>query len=70
MIANRAPTDEDHVALAAASKAVAELDRTQGDELPGEPLPPIGTLGFRVQLLWGSTALQQSRLRPRAEPRS
>lgn len=45
----RAPTDEDRAALEAATKAVAELERTQGDELPSEPLPPIGTLGFRVQ---------------------
>lgn len=45
----RRPTDEDRAALVAAAKAVAELERTQGDELPGEPLPPIGTLGFRVQ---------------------
>lgn len=48
----RAPTDEDHAALAAASKAVAKLDRAGTDglsELPNEPLPPIGTLGFRVQ---------------------
>ncbi|WP_257445981.1 DUF1156 domain-containing protein [Archangium lipolyticum] len=45
----RAPTDEDRAALAAASNAVAELERTRSDDLPGEPLPPIGTLGFRVQ---------------------
>lgn len=48
----RAPTDEDRAALAAASKAVAKLDGAGSDglsELPNESLPPIGTLGFRVQ---------------------
>jgi adenine-specific DNA methylase len=45
----RAPTDEDRAALDAATKGVAELERSQGDELPSEPLPPVGTLGFRVQ---------------------
>lgn len=45
----RAPMDEDRAALAAAAKAVTDLERTSSDELPGEPLPPIGTLGFRVQ---------------------
>lgn len=48
----RAPTDEDRAAVAAASRAVAKLER-EGREglsaLPNEPLPPIGTLGFRVQ---------------------
>lgn len=48
----RAPTDEDLAALAAASKAVYEIERAGGDglsDLPNESLPPIGTLGFRVQ---------------------
>lgn len=48
----RAPTDEDFAALAAASKVVNEIERTGCDglsELPNESLPPIGTLGFRVQ---------------------
>ena len=45
----RAPTADDRVALEAAAGVVAEIDRTQGDEFPSEPLPPIGTLGFRVQ---------------------
>lgn len=45
----RTPTDDDRAAIAAAVRAVAELERTRADDLPGEPLPPIGTLGFRVQ---------------------
>jgi putative DNA methylase len=48
----RAPTEEDRAALAAASKTVSELERSRSDglsELPNEALPPIGTLGFRVQ---------------------
>jgi adenine-specific DNA methylase len=48
----RTPTDEDRAALVAASKAVDELERAESGglaELPNEPLPPIGTLGFRVQ---------------------
>lgn len=48
----RAPTDEDRAALAAAVKAVADLERADADglsALPNEALPPIGTLGFRVQ---------------------
>lgn len=48
----RSPTDEDRAAVTAASKAVAELEGTGGNglsELPNESLPPIGTLGFRVQ---------------------
>lgn len=48
----RAPTDQDRAAVAAASKAVTKLER-EGNEglsdLPNESLPPIGTLGFRVQ---------------------
>lgn len=48
----RVPTDEDLASLAAASNAVNEIERADGDglsELPNESLPPIGTLGFRVQ---------------------
>lgn len=48
----RVPADEDHAAVAAASKAVIELEGAGLDglsELPNESLPPIGTLGFRVQ---------------------
>ena len=48
----RAPTDEDRAALVAASKAINELDLAESDglsTLPNESLPPIGTLGFRVQ---------------------
>lgn len=45
----RAPTEADRAAVAAAAAAVAALEHTQPDALPREPLPPIGTLGFRVQ---------------------
>lgn len=48
----RTPTGEDYAALDAASRAVNELEQEDRDglsELPNEPLPPIGTLGFRVQ---------------------
>lgn len=48
----RVPTKEDRAALAAAAKAVARLEREGHaglSALPNESLPPIGTLGFRVQ---------------------
>ncbi|MBL9006087.1 MAG: DUF1156 domain-containing protein [Myxococcales bacterium] len=48
----RAPTDEDRAAVASAAKAVAKLEREDHEglsALPNESLPPIGTLGFRVQ---------------------
>jgi adenine-specific DNA methylase len=48
----RAASEQDRAALAAAAGAVAELERAGIDglsELPNESLPPIGTLGFRVQ---------------------
>lgn len=48
----RVPTDDDHAALARAAEAVASRERLGRDglsELPNEALPPIGTLGFRVQ---------------------
>ncbi|ABS28165.1 DUF1156 domain-containing protein [Anaeromyxobacter sp. Fw109-5] len=48
----RRPAKADLNAIAAAKKKVALL-RRRGDlglpELPDEPLPPVGTLGFRVQ---------------------
>lgn len=48
----RAPTKEDIAALDAASEAVKELERSTHNglsDLPNERLPPVGTLGFRVQ---------------------
>src|SRR5262249_34690031 len=48
----RAPTKEDHAAVSAATEAVKELERSGANglsDLPNESLPPIGTLGFRVQ---------------------
>ncbi|MDX2024304.1 MAG: DUF1156 domain-containing protein [Deltaproteobacteria bacterium] len=48
----RAPADVDYAALLTASKSLAQLETAEGDglsELPNESLPPIGTLGFRVQ---------------------
>lgn len=48
----RSPTKADLEAAAAAKKGVALLERASESglpELPNEPLPPIGTLGFRVQ---------------------
>ncbi len=48
----RQPTKEDLTAVAAASEALRELERPDSNGLsilPNEPLPPIGTLGFRVQ---------------------
>lgn len=60
----RLPTDADYAAVFGAQRRVADLLREWelGDELhlcpiPNEPLPPVGTLGFRVQrygiLQWG-----------------
>ena len=60
----RLPTNADYRAVYKAHRRVAEIiDEWQGDEkrglcpLPDELLPPIGTLGFRVQrygmLQWG-----------------
>lgn len=48
----RKPTEADLQALEAARKAVEKMDRQRAEglpALPSEPLPPIGTLGFRVQ---------------------
>src|SRR5665213_1130813 len=51
----RLPTTKDYAAVYAAQKSVAKLPK---GIVPDEPLPPIGTLGFRVQrygmLLWGN----------------
>ena len=47
----RSPTEADTAAMRAAAAEMARLD-SQADGLspfPNEPLPPIGTLGFRVQ---------------------
>ena len=60
----RLPTDADYGAVRKAQKRVAEIleEWAQGGSkglcpVPDEPLPPIGTLGFRVQrygmLQWG-----------------
>jgi adenine-specific DNA methylase len=50
----RTPTTKDYEAVYAASKLVAQMPE---GTLPNEPLPPTGTLGFRVQrygmLKWG-----------------
>lgn len=50
----RLATDSDYAAVYAAQQAVAKLPK---GAVPDEPLPPIGTLGFRVQrygmLQWG-----------------
>ena len=69
----RPPTDADYAAVRRAQKRVAgildEWERSGSRGLcpvPDEPLPPIGTLGFRVQrygmLRWGElfTARQQA----------
>jgi adenine-specific DNA methylase len=48
----RVPTEKDLESLTAASNAMNEIERAGGvglSELPNESLPPIGTLGFRVQ---------------------
>lgn len=48
----RTPVAADHRALEAAAMAVEALDARHHEGLapfPSEPLPPIGTLGFRVQ---------------------
>ena len=42
----RLPIERDYAAVCAAQMAVAKLAR---GAVPDEPLPPIGTLGFRVQ---------------------
>jgi putative DNA methylase len=48
----REPSEVDLDAVKAAARAVNELDRLESDSIhifPSERLPPIGTLGFRVQ---------------------
>ncbi len=42
----RLPTERDYAAVRAAQRAIAKLP---DGAVPNEPLPPIGTLGFRVQ---------------------
>ena len=44
--AYRLPIERDYATVFAAQKAVANL---REGRVPDEPLPPIGTLGFRVQ---------------------
>lgn len=50
----RLPTDRDYSSILAARRRVAQLPKGKA---PDEPLPPVGTLGFRVQrygmLKWG-----------------
>ncbi|MBM4020496.1 MAG: DUF1156 domain-containing protein, partial [Planctomycetes bacterium] len=50
----RLPTDRDYAAVHAAQQAAVKLPK---GAMPDEPLPPVGTLGFRVQrygmLQWG-----------------
>ena len=71
----RLPTDADYAAVRLAQERVAEMlnDWERGGRkglcpVPDEPLPPIGTLGFRVQrygmLQWGDlfTARQKAAL--------
>ena len=71
----RLPTDSDYAAVRLAQEKVEDiLDEWEGEgrqgicPVPDEPLPPIGTLGFRVQrygmLQWGDlfTARQKSSL--------
>jgi adenine-specific DNA methylase len=66
----RLPTEQDYQAI---FKARQELDRKVAQPLPGElspvpdePLPPIGTLGFRVQrygmLRWGDPFTARQKL--------
>jgi len=61
----RLPTKRDYKAVFAAQQAVAKLPK---GAVPDEPLPPIGTLGFRVQRYgmetWGDlfTARQKTAL--------
>lgn len=49
----RAPSDSDRAAIASAAAEVARIDEDEDEaglrRFPDEPLPPIGTLGFRVQ---------------------
>lgn len=59
----RLPTDRDYAAVYAAQQAVAKLPK---GTVPDEPLPPIGTLGFRVQrygiLQWGDLFTARQKL--------
>ena len=71
----RLPTAGDYAAVHRAQQRVARIvkewkcgDRRSLDPIPDEPLPPVGTLGFRVQrygvLRWGNlfTARQKAAL--------
>ena len=71
----RLPTDADYAAVLSAQRRVENtLDEWEGEgrqgicPVPDEPLPPVGTLGFRVQrygmLQWGDlfTARQKASL--------
>ena len=57
----RSPTDGDHQAVLRAMDALREVETAELQDrlspIPDEPLPPIGTLGFRVQrygmVKWG-----------------
>jgi putative DNA methylase len=59
----RLPTPKDYAVTFAAQKAVAKLP---AGAVPDEPLPPIGTLGFRVQrygmLAWGDLFTARQKL--------
>src|SRR5205814_2169867 len=59
----RLPNERDYAAVFSAQRVVAKLPK--GD-LPDEPLPPIGTLGFRVQrygiLQWGDLFAARQKL--------
>jgi len=67
----RSPTADDYAAVAAAQKALRQLEaaavRDGGlSPVPDERLPPIGTLGFRVQrygiLRWGQLFTARQKL--------
>jgi adenine-specific DNA methylase len=67
----RLPEDEDYIAVATAQQALAcALDRRRDDAglspVPDEPLPRLGTLGFRVQrygiLQWGQLFTARQKL--------
>jgi adenine-specific DNA methylase len=66
----RLPTDADYVAVRTASVALGEAARSSRIDglalVPDEPLPPLGTLGFRVQrygmLQWGDLFTPRQKL--------
>jgi len=59
----RLPTKEDYLAVHAAVKSVQNMPE---GHLPNEPLPPIGTLGFRIQRYgmdnWGDLFTSRQKL--------